>query len=155
MKYPIFCVLLLCITVSIKAQTFKTVLDKEQIFKAEDLHRIDSMLQQFYQSTGYYVLLATDKEDINAKEYVNPLFMNYFPDSTGTNSVLMLLMSRTHSSIIIRASKPLMQHLAQQNFMDMIGAGIPALRDKRTVEGTTLILLKAMEHLNRLPVIKL
>jgi hypothetical protein len=155
MKHSIFFVLFVSLTFFVNAQTFKMVLDKEQIFKAEDLHRIDSMLLQFQQATGYYVLLATDKADVNAKEYMNPLFMNYFPDSTSTNAVLMLLMSRTHSSLSIRASKPLLQHLAQQNFMDMIGAGISALRDKRTVEGTTLILLKAMEYLNRLPVIKL
>lgn len=115
---------------------------------------MDSMLQQYHKATGYYVLLSTDKANVNAKEYMNPLFENYFPDSTSNNSVFMLLMSRTHSSILIRVSKPLLPHLTQQHFMDMLGAGVPALREKRTAEGTTLILQKAMEYLNQLPAIK-
>ena len=143
---PVFTLL---ITLQVAAQTH--VQDKEQLFTKDEVNRLDSMLQQYHQLTDKIVLIATDSADVNNPSYQNELFQQYFPDSTSKAWVLMLLMSRKSQKIMIVVSKPLLPYISQQLLMDIIGTGIPSIKEKRREEGATIICKKAMEFLNGLP----
>ena len=148
MKLLLFLFIPFVSTLPVAAQIV-LVEDKEQLFTTGEIQRIDSMLQQFHQRTGYYVLLSTDSADINAKSYHNSLFELYFPDSSSTNFVLMLLMNRKHSNINIRFSKNLMSDISERDLIEMLNAGLPSFQQRKRAEGATLILQKAMEYLER------
>jgi uncharacterized membrane protein YgcG len=141
-----FLFIFLIIVVQASAQSY--VLDKEQYLDAEEISRVDSLLSAYHKRTGTVVLMSTDSLNINSPTYVNELFQKYFPDTTSSTRVLMLLMSRKHQFVKMVASKPLMPHITQQQMLEMISAGAPSLQAKRREEGVTLILKKAMETLD-------
>lgn len=62
MKYFICIVLLINVTNSI-AQTY--VQDLENLFTADEIKRIDSVLSRYHEQTGNYLLLTTDSTNID------------------------------------------------------------------------------------------
>jgi uncharacterized membrane protein YgcG len=141
-----FLFILLILALHTSAQSY--VLDKEQYLNTEEIARVDSLLSAYHKRTGNVVLMSTDSLDINSSSYTSEIFKRYFPDTTSSTRVLMLLMSRKNQFVKMIASKPLMPHITQQQMLDMIGAGAPSLQAKRREEGVTLILKKAMETLD-------
>jgi uncharacterized membrane protein YgcG len=138
--------ILFFITVQTSAQSY--VLDKEQYLKPEEIARVDSMLSTYHKRTGTVVLMSTDDRNINSPNYINEIYQRYYPDTTSSTRVLMLLMSRKNQFVKMVASKPLIPVINQQQMLDMINAGAPSLRAKKGEEGVTLILKKAMETLD-------
>ncbi|HLO81056.1 MAG TPA: TPM domain-containing protein [Chitinophagaceae bacterium] len=140
-------VIFLIISVQTSAQSY--VLDKEQYLNAEEIARVDSMLAAFHKKTGSVVLMSTDSLDIKSPLYTSEIYQRYFPDSTSSTRILMLLMSRKNQYVTMVASKPLATYISQQQMLDMIFAGAPALQAKRREEGVVIILKKAMEALEK------
>jgi uncharacterized membrane protein YgcG len=150
MKKALF-LLLPAISVISYAQQPAHVQDKEQLFTRDEVFRLDSLLKQYHDQSGKIVLIATDSADVNKPDYNNELFLQYVPDSTSKAIVLMLLMSRKSQSIKIIITKPLVPYVSPQRILEMIEAGIPAIKEKQREEGAMLICRKAMEFLDGLP----
>jgi uncharacterized membrane protein YgcG len=142
-----FFFIFLFIAVQASAQSY--VLDKEQYLNTEEIVRVDSMLAAFHKRTGSVVLLSTDSQNIRSPLYNSEIYNRYFPDSTSSTRVLMLLMSRKNQYVTMVASKPLIPYISQQQMLEMIGAGAPALKVKRREEGVVIILKKAMDALEK------
>lgn len=145
----VFLFIFLIIAIQTSAQSY--VLDQEKYLKPDEVARVDSMLSAFHKRTGTVLLMSTDSLDINSSDYNNKIFQRYFPDTTSSNRVLMLLMSRKTQFVKIVASKSLLPFIDQVQMLDMINAGAPSLRAKKGEEGVTLILKKAMETIDKLP----
>lgn len=145
----VFLVIFLIIAIQTSAQSY--VLDQEQYLKPEEVARVDSMLSDFHKRTGTVLLMSTDSLNINSADYTNKIYQRYFPGTTSSNRVLMLLMSRKTQVVKMVASKPLTTFIDRMQMLDMINAGAPSLRAKKGEEGVTLILKKAMEELDKLP----
>jgi uncharacterized membrane protein YgcG len=133
------------------AQQKSHVLDKEKLFSPDEITRLDSLLQQYHQRTANIILIATDSADINDPAYKNELFWQFIPDTTTIEKMLMLLMSRKSQAIRMVASRPLLPYISQEQLLEIIGTGIPSIKEKRREEGATIICKKAMELLDGLP----
>ena len=146
--YKFLPAIFLIITVQTQAQSY--VLDMEKYLSAEEVARVDSMLAEFHKRTGKVVLMSTDSLNIHDPSYKNDLFSRYFPDSTSTEKVMMLVMSRKNQLVQITIGRNLLPYFTEQKLTEMIFAGAPALQARRREEGVTIILRKAMEALEAL-----
>jgi hypothetical protein len=160
------------------AQTLVT--DKEHLFTTGEINRIDSMLQNYYKSTGNLIVVCTDTLDVATKMYKDSLIGFYTGNMLIKPYALFLLLSRKNSIIQLESNdlplskdssgkpdtidlakinteKPESGHLAADTkarlgeFMKIVGYGVPALKEKKREEGVTIICLKAMEFLDALP----
>lgn len=146
--YKFLLAIFLIITVQTHAQSY--VLDIEKYLSPEELGRVDSMLAGFHKRTGKVVLMSTDSLNIQDPLYKNELFSRYYPDSTSSQKVMMLILSRKNQLVQITMGRNLQPFFAEQKITEMIFAGAPALQAKRREEGVTIILRKAMEALETL-----
>jgi uncharacterized membrane protein YgcG len=146
--YKFLLAIFLIITVQTHAQSY--VLDIEKYLSAEEVARVDSMLAEFHKRTGNVVLMSTDSLNIQDPLYKNELFSRYYPDSTSSQKVMMLILSRKNQLVQITMGRNLQPFFAEQRITEMIFAGAPALQAKRREEGVTIILRKAMEALGAL-----
>ena len=146
--YRYFLAIFLIIAVQTKAQSY--VLDIEKYLSPEEAARVDSMLAGFHKRTGKLVLMSTDTLNIQDPSYKNDLFSRYYPNSTSTEKVMMLILSRKNQLVQITMGRNLKPFFSDQEITEMIFAGAPALQAKRREEGVTTILRKAMEALNAL-----
>ena len=94
--------------------------------------------------------MSTDSLNIKDPSYKNDLFSRYYPDSTSTEKVMMLILSRKNQLVQITLGRNLLPFFTDQKITEMILAGAPALQARRREEGVTTILRKAMEALEAL-----
>lgn len=146
--YKFLFAILLISSVQVSAQLY--VLDMEKYLAPEEIGRVDSMLADFHKRTGKVVLMSTDTLNVRDPLYSNELFRRYFPDTTSSEKVLILLMSRKNQLVQMTASKTLLGKINDQMLLEMIRAGAPSLQAKRREEGVTIILKKAMEAMEKL-----
>ena len=133
------------------AQPKTLVQDKENLFTIDEVTRLDSMLQYYRLQTGKMVIIVTDTADISAATYTDQITKQYVPDSTKKIPVFMLLLSRKNQLLFTAVNAPLRPYVTQELLLEIMNAGIPALKEKRREESATQICKKAMEFLNGLP----
>jgi len=158
------------------AQTLVT--DKEHLFTTEEVNRIDSMLQNYYKSSGNLIVVCTDTLDVTTKIYKDSLITFYTGSISKKPYALFLLLSRKNSVLQlesnefseVNAEKPDTIDLTKDNaehpesgyltevtkerleeLMKIVSYGVPALKERRREEGVTIICKKAMEFLDALP----
>lgn len=171
---PAFSLFLLCAN----AQKRKLASDKEQLFTTEEINRLDSLLQGYYKKSGNLIVVCSDTLDVTTKMYKDSLIKEYIGDELIKPYAVFLLLSRRNSTIQLESNdlstsspgkedtadpakknseKNDSAYLAKKSqetlneFMKIISAGIPAFKEKKREERTTIICLKAMEFLDALP----
>ena len=149
-KYPaLFVALLFFITVN--AQQKKLVLDHEKIFTAKEISSLDSMLQKYRRSSGRIVLISTDTVDVSTDQYATNLVNQFVKGSTNKPYVFMLLLSKKKVMILASINDKVKPFIKQRTLLDILDAGIAALKEGRSAEGSMLVCKKAMKFLNTLP----
>jgi hypothetical protein len=158
------------------AQTLLT--DKEHLFTSEEIYRIDSMLQNYYKTSGNLIVVCTDTLDVSTKTYKDSLISLYTGNLPNKPYAVFLLLSRKNSIIQlesndlskdssekkdtidlvkVNAEKPPSIYPTNDtkerldDFMKIVSYGVPALKEKKREEGVMIICKKAMEFLNALP----
>jgi len=149
-KYPALFVALLFF-IAVTAQQQKLVLDHEKIFTTKEIASIDSILQQYRRSSGRIVLISTDTLDISTERYATNLVNQFVKDSTNKPYIFMLLLSKKKVMILASINDKVKPFIKDRTLFDILDAGIPAFKERRSAEGSILICKKAMKFLNTLP----
>jgi hypothetical protein len=149
-KYPALFIALLFF-IGVTAQQKKLVLDHEKIFTAKEISSLDSMLQKYRRSSGRIVLISTDTVDVSTDQYATNLVNQFVKGSTNKPYVFMLLLSKKKVMILASINDKVKPFIKQRTLLDILDAGIAALKEGRSAEGSMLVCKKAMKFLNTLP----
>lgn len=134
------------------AQPTPLVLDQEKLFTADEVSRLDSMLHAYRQSSGHFVVVvSTDTLDVSPEEYIDRLAKSSYSDNTENSFGYFLLLSRKNQLVFCAVNDNLKPFISQDLLLDILNAGLPSLKEKRTAEGVMMICRRAMEFLDRLP----
>ena len=137
--------------IAVTAQQKKLVLDHEKIFTAKEIASLDSMLQKYRRSSGRIVLISTDTVDVSTDQYATNLVNQFVKGSTNKPYVFMLLLSKKKVMILASINDKVKPFIKQRTLLDILDAGIAALKEGRSAEGSMLVCKKAMKFLNTLP----
>jgi uncharacterized membrane protein YgcG len=149
-KYPALLVGLLFF-IAATAQKKTLVLDHEKIFTAKEIASLDSMLQQYRQHSGRIIIISTDTLDVSSAQYATNLVNRFVKGSTNKPYVFMLLLSQKKVMILASVNDKVKPFIKDRTLLEILDAGIPSFKEKRTAEGAKLVCKKAMEFLNKLP----
>jgi len=129
----------------------KLVLDHEKIFTTKEFNSLDSMLQKYREVTGRVVLISTDTLDVSSQYYTDNIVNQYITDTADRPFIFMLLLSRKNQLILASVNDKVRPFIKERTLLEILDAGIPSFREKRSADGSRLICKKAMEFLNSLP----
>ena len=127
------------------------VLDHEKIFTAKEITSLDSILQKYREATGRIVLISTDTLDVSSGYYADNIVNQFVTDTTNKPFIFMLLLSRKNQLILASVNDKVRPFIKDKTLFEILDAGIPSFKEKRTAEGSKLICKKAMAFLNTLP----
>jgi hypothetical protein len=133
------------------AQPKRLVHDHEKIFTAKEITGLDTMLQKYRDATGRIVLISTDTLDVSSQYYGDNIVNQYVTDTANRPFIFMLLLSRKNQMILASINDKVRPFIKERTLLEILDAGIPSFREKRSAEGSMLICKKAMAFLNTLP----
>lgn len=137
--------------VMVTAQPKKLVYDQEKIFTDKEITGLDTMLQKYRDATGRIVLICTDTLNVSSQYYADNIVTQYVTDTANKPFMFMLLLSRKNQMILASVNDKVRPYIKERTLLEILDAGIPAFREKRSAEGSRLICKKAMAFLNTLP----
>lgn len=135
---------------ALEAQPSSFVHDREKIFAPELTARLDSSLRAYHERSGSYVIVTTDTADVSDNRYADAVARLYVSDTTIKTYIFQLLLSRTHSQVFITVNKHLVPYISDDLFKELLGAGIPLLREKKPGEASELITEKMIGFLDKI-----
>jgi len=127
------------------------VMDKENLFTAQEIKHIDSLLQAYHKKSGNLVAVYTDSADISVKDFGEDVYAFFKRTGSDEAHSFILMMSRNHSLIFSIVNKKTTAFVNQQLLIGILETGFASFKEKRRAEGVTKICTKAMEFLDSLP----
>jgi len=134
----------------VSVQEKSLVQDREGLFSPSGVVSMDSMLRDYQERMGIYILVVTDSADISKEGYSDLVFLEYGIQAKGKKEALVLSMSRRNSKVFVTVNRQLKKRLTEQQVNGILEAGIPSLREKKPEEAAIIICRKAIDILDRL-----